>query len=317
MIFDCRRCFWLLLLLTAISQVVAAGRPLEVVRIDPAGKDVPAARQIVIQFNRPVVPLGHMARKREEIPVSISPALDCQWRWLDRQTLACQLDDQAALQPASKYSLVVWPGIKAQDGGTIAEPYVHEFITARPKIRHARFSSWKSPGFPVLQVIFNQPVSQSSVQRHVYFQVAEKGALQRIPGAANPRPDDDQLLRQGGQDFRRVWLLEPQRELPQDSPVKLQVEPGLKAIEGKLGGSGDRTVLAFDTFPEFCFLGIACRSNRGKALLITQRNVKKAGRCNPRQEVALTFSAPVLTSEISKKLHIQPDLAGGRRNYDP
>ena len=48
-----------------------AGPPgLKVVRITPAGTDVPPARQIVFEFNRAVVPLGRMERDAAEVPIT-------------------------------------------------------------------------------------------------------------------------------------------------------------------------------------------------------------------------------------------------------
>ena len=61
----------------------ASERPLKIIRITPDGDDVQPGRQITIQFNRPVVPLGRMERTDEEIPVEITPACNCQWRWLN------------------------------------------------------------------------------------------------------------------------------------------------------------------------------------------------------------------------------------------
>ena len=96
-----------LLLLTAVSSPLfaafdsaefnqAEGRPLELLRITPKGDDVPAGRQLVFQFNRPVVPVGRMERRAEEIPIAISPALQCEWRWLNTSALACQLGEKEA-----------------------------------------------------------------------------------------------------------------------------------------------------------------------------------------------------------------------------
>src|SRR5690606_29594350 len=61
----------------ADAQPAAPGEPLRVTRITPAGQNVPAPRQIVIQFDRAVVPLGRMDRRADELPVEIEPALDC------------------------------------------------------------------------------------------------------------------------------------------------------------------------------------------------------------------------------------------------
>jgi hypothetical protein len=103
-----------------------SGTPgLNVVRITPAGKDVPSGRQIVIEFNRAVVPVGRMERNAAEVPITILPEVDCQWRWLNTRALACQLDENDALKPATRYDVVVKPGIKTEDGTTLTEPVVH------------------------------------------------------------------------------------------------------------------------------------------------------------------------------------------------
>jgi len=52
-------------------------KPLKIQRITPQGEDVPAGRQIVFQFNQPVVPLGKMERDAKDIHIDIVPALDC------------------------------------------------------------------------------------------------------------------------------------------------------------------------------------------------------------------------------------------------
>ena len=57
--------------------------PLRLLRITPSGEDVPPGREIVFQFDRPVVPLGRMERDPSEIPITITPPLECQWRWLN------------------------------------------------------------------------------------------------------------------------------------------------------------------------------------------------------------------------------------------
>src|ERR1700760_2697670 len=74
------------------SAAVPTDSDLKVSRVVPEGKQVPAsARQIVVTFDRPVTPLGNMAVAAGESRVSVSPALSCQWHWLDPVSLACEL----------------------------------------------------------------------------------------------------------------------------------------------------------------------------------------------------------------------------------
>ncbi|HVY66925.1 MAG TPA: alpha-2-macroglobulin family protein [Gammaproteobacteria bacterium] len=325
----------------AMAQQGAASRALLITSITPSGTNVPDGRQIVIQFNRPVVPIGRMDRAAAEIPIEITPALDCQWRWIDRSALACQLGDAARFRLATRYTLVVNPGITAEDGATIDAPRRHEFTTARPRVGGVGFATWRSPGTPVIRAIFTQPVSESSVRAHLYM-TAERSAARvpvavtadeearelpryvRLPGERAfvdlgerqvTRPDD-RPTPVAGETARRVWLVQPVSELPLDADAQLKVEPGLEPAEGELAGDESRVVVQFATFPAFRFLGVVCSSSDDGALTLPV-GPRDARGCNPLGGVGLRFSAPVLGSEIRDHVSISPDLAGGRTDYDP
>ncbi|MDX1502342.1 MAG: hypothetical protein R3325_08250 [Thermoanaerobaculia bacterium] len=92
----------LLLLLAPLAAAQPAEGPLRLLRIQPSGEDVPPGSQVVFQFDRPVVPLGRMARDASEVPISITPDPGCEWRWLDRSALACQLAEERPLAPATR-----------------------------------------------------------------------------------------------------------------------------------------------------------------------------------------------------------------------
>ncbi len=155
------------------SAEATALKPLEVIRVTPDGEDVPGGKQIVIQFNRPVVPIGKMERASSEIPVIITPAIACEWRWINPSALACNLPDKEPLEQSTHYTLDIKPGIKAEDGATISGTYRHSFITQRPDIAYKEFRVWKSPGYPVMRLVFNQPVDKESVAQHVFLNVGE------------------------------------------------------------------------------------------------------------------------------------------------
>jgi alpha-2-macroglobulin len=165
------------------------GQPLQILNITPSGEDVPAGRQIVFQFNRPVVPVGRMDRNASEIPITITPQLKGQWRWLNTSALALMLDEKSALAPATKYEILVNQGIKAEDGATLKEAVKHAFITERPHAEYAWFKTWQAPGMPIIRVTFNQPVTQDSVEKHLYLQVPES-RQKRMMLNVSPDPDD-------------------------------------------------------------------------------------------------------------------------------
>ncbi|HET7301516.1 MAG TPA: hypothetical protein VFJ01_12795, partial [Oleiagrimonas sp.] len=100
-----------------------AGAPdggLQVRRISPSGTNVQTGQEVVIQFDRAMVPLGRMGRSAQELPVRISPDPGCQWRWLDTTELACRLPGQRRLAPATRYMIRLGTELKALDGSHLA-----------------------------------------------------------------------------------------------------------------------------------------------------------------------------------------------------
>ena len=149
---------WVLSLL-ATPLLAQEPAELRLLRVTPSGVDVPAGRQIVFQFDRPVVPLGRMARDASEVPIHIAPDPGCDWRWLEPRALACQLGEQNALRKSTRYRIRIDAGLRSLDGAVFAQAHDREFITARPKIEYHWFEKWTSPGMPVLRATFNQAVA--------------------------------------------------------------------------------------------------------------------------------------------------------------
>lgn len=314
----------------AVTDDASPTKDLRILRITPDGEDVAAGRQIVVQFNRPVVPIGAMDRASTEIPVEIAPKLNCQWRWLNTSALACNLAEKEAMQLATRYRLIMKPGIKAEDGGTIAEPFAHEFVTERPDIDYVRIQRWLSPGTPMMRVVFNQSVTQKSVEASLaigsennstakdYALKAESDPEETEPpsylplpgtklwaffGAQKPQKSDEDLRKSGAEEARRVWLVTPKKELPLEAMMNLRIRPGLISAMGSEQGVGDRYEKSFQTFPAFRFLGVQCVSNAGEKLVF-ESNKSQTGLCNPMAPVSLVFSSPVLRSELRKNARL-------------
>lgn len=288
----------------------------EIIRITPKGEDVPAGNQIIIEFNQPMVPLGRMDRSADQIPVDIQPACDCQWRWINTATLACQLPEKKGLKPATHYRITVKPGIKNETGQTISKTVHHEFITRRPKVRYAWFKGWNDPGIPVIRVTFNMPVLIDSVENHL-FMVQNR---QRISLDVQPDPADrENAVLQDKQPARRIWMISPRAQIPLDTHVTLEIEPGIESVYGPQKGVTRRTITSFDTFPAFKFLGVSGWTNDNKKVqpFLQDDPDDPEIRLNPLNRVALVFSSPVLPDQIKTHLQFMPDLAGGRSDFDP
>jgi hypothetical protein len=324
-------------LLPMQAYALGAGKELQVIRMTPSGEDVPASQQLVLQFNRPVVPLGKMEREASEIPVIITPALACEWRWINTSALACNLPEKEPMKLATAYTLDMQPGIAAEDGGTLAEAYHQTFITQRPRISYTQFRQWKSPTLPVIRVVFDQPVDMESVKQHVFFALgddATRSDLQvrpdpldealpeflPIPGekaaivlkGEKKRKSDDHTTVKNGREARRIWLVEPAKELPADTHVVLKLEPGLVSALGEQPSVEARDEVAFDTYPAFSFLGVKCTDNEDAPIWIPAGQ-KPEAKCNPMRGVQFSFSAPVDRAHAAKMLSFTP-LVGGWSN---
>jgi uncharacterized protein YfaS (alpha-2-macroglobulin family) len=336
------------------SAAVPTDSNLKVARVVPEGNEVPPpGRQIVVTFDRPVVAIGLMAVSGAASPVTVSPSVNCQWHWLDPRSLACELNAAQALAPATRYTVTVAAGITAQDGAKLRNQYRWAFTTERPAVKAYSFATWRAPGTPVVRLVFNQPVTQDTVEstlhfgdqagvtatpdpfdREVFYVLplpGESGAL-IIPGGTPAVKSDDRVTtgtnaagQPNGQpnargqqsEARRVWLVSPPRELPMDSTTELKVAPGLRSYAGPLLGIERRTVVAFDTFPEFRFLGLRCLIGTTSTLIPVTALKGAQPACNPLGKVSLAFSAPVIAPEIKTHLVLTPDLLNGRTDYDP
>ena len=306
-----------------------------------------ADSQILIEFNRPVVPLGRMERNAEELPITISPEVNCHWRWVGRQALACNLDAKDYLKPAREYVVTVEPGIRALDGSTTRETVTRSRVTQLPEVSWSWVRTWMHPGVPVFHTRFSQPVTRESVESSVYLGVA--GIEEPVAVVAEPDPRDRRppVYPEGvvpdtataGQEARDVWWVQPASELPSGRTVVLNARDGLVSALGPLPGQGKGNLTRAVTFDEFRFEGVSCENNADERIrYLPDGSTVRIGRvsgwggqsrerlvpvareramCNPLAGVSLTFSTPVLPSQIARGVGFAPSLAGKRQDYDP
>lgn len=299
-------------LLIGWSTPATSVEPLEIVRVTPDGLDVPTdSRQIVFEFSRPVVPIGRMERSSEEIPISTSPSVPCEWRWLNVKSLACQLSEKSPLVRSTSYQVTVRPGITTEDGVTTTEAHSYSFVTERPHTTWYRFSTWLSPTTPEIRVHFDQKVDAKSLSDHLQF-IPKDGAKIAAIVAEDKEFADDSIASNKG------WLVKPATELPINAPVVLRIFPGIISLEGPEKSIRDEVVVEFDTFPDFSFLGVSCLDNNGnEQMFLPGENSDAEFRCNPLREQALLFSSPVMKEWIAPFIQSDPDFAGGRKDYNP
>ncbi|HEY3645696.1 MAG TPA: MG2 domain-containing protein, partial [Gammaproteobacteria bacterium] len=186
------------------QSIATPSGAVQVLRITPSGQVESAQRQVVIQFDRPMVVLGAAPPKLDSVPVDIAPALDCSWHWVNTSTLACELGEhrskpgtpgyarfgyqveQGGFAPATSYKVTVHAGIKATDGNELEKDATEEFETERPRAQYGYLREWSGPTEPVIQVSFDLPVTRSSVEAHLFFPTTAG----RVPVSAMADPHD-------------------------------------------------------------------------------------------------------------------------------
>jgi uncharacterized protein YfaS (alpha-2-macroglobulin family) len=296
-----------------VSFVSFSAPLLQVSRVTPGGDAVTTLKQIVIEFNQPVVPLGDMKRSAEQIPVTITPAVNCEWRWLNASSLACNLSDKNALNLATTYKVTVNPGLEAVDHARMSGPYTHEFTTQRADIAYTTFDSWKSPVHPRLQVETNQPVTLESLQQVLSFTLPEGKVEAKVEEIiATPEEQKNQTYPP-----HTRWWVDPIKDLPAETRVKLQLSPGLVSTLGPVKSVTDRVLMEMDTFADFKFIGFQCTTLLNETVLITADKVQGGHElCDPLRAIQLVFNNPVSVNTIKQGLLFSPALSSNKEHQD-
>ncbi len=299
-------------------------RPMKLIGVTPSGDDVEPPNQIVFQLSDPVVPLGRMERSAQEIGITITPALSCEWRWMNTSALVCNLSGSNLPREATTYSITVPKAFDTTRGNVLDTDITASFTTKRPAVTFASFKNWSEPGRPILQVGINQKVTADTLLAHLVLEDSSKRTYPFTLERDTISPDFDRTNQAPSppQVDELRWILTPKESLPLDMEVNLKITPGLTSESGPEHGTENRTVLTFHTFPTFEFIGIGCFDSKGNPVeiaksLATQRSAKKLPPCDPLNAINLLFNAPVLKDQVKKSLTVTPDLTGGRKDVDP
>ncbi|WP_051362290.1 alpha-2-macroglobulin family protein [Solimonas soli] len=291
-----------------LAATAAAADELKLLRITPEGRDVPAENQIVLSFDRAVVPLGRMEREPSEVPVTITPEPGCHWRWIDTENLACHLASDAKLRGATEYVVQVKAdaAFKAIDGSTLAAPVTQRFVTELPRVQYASLGEWQGPTQPGVRVRFNQPVTAASVERALSFDGAAVRALPEYY-------DDDTPFWTPDGEARQLWRVEPRAPLADDQDYALRVRPGLRSAFGPQTGDEARDIESLRTFAAPRLIGLRCSDGK------TTKLVAPGMPCAPLEGVSLVFNAPVAVAQLRDALKLAPDPRAAIRDpqYDP
>ena len=297
----------LLALDATYSPAKSQASDLTILRITPTGDTVRTNnRQIVIKFNKAIKAIGDFA-VNEEVPVRISPQLDCAWRWLDTTSLACQLQREDKLKLATKYTVSVAKGLQSLSGATLTESVEHHFVTLRPSVQRVKLEEWVEAKRPIAHIEFNQAVTAESVLESIKFIGSHNGFISSItlPEDQNPLSDevylnfDDTLgysrfprlyyvdsdpnqqaeLRKrtnAKKQARRIWRVALAADLPSATEIRVGVFGNLYGVEGQESGVKNAKIHQFTSLPTFEFKGIECiAGTSNKTLTLSDKQISR------------------------------------------
>jgi len=261
----------------ALTPVDALAGDLGVLGVSPTGR-VPLAQQVVVHFDRPMVPLAELDDPAAAVPLSCEPALPAQARWAGTRTAALVATGGESFPMASRWDCEVPAGTAAIDGAALEGPLSFQFETPPPDVE--RFISPRDGAkgvnldAPIL-VRFNQPVAPSAVAARAVLTADGE----EVPFTAE-RPEDH------GEDTVAILAVRAP-----DTDYLLEIEAGVVGLEGPLP-SEEAHRLVFRTYEP----------------LATQESepVDGATDLDPFVGLRLRFNNRVESDEVVRHLDIQP-----------
>lgn len=280
-------CAAVLILGSPIDGRAAKPEPLKVLSVHPTGK-IPRLKQITVTFSQPMVPLGDMERAADAVPVSVDPALDGRFRWLNVYTLAFELT--TPLEGSFAGSITVKRTARSVSGARLAADVKTDF--SLPPIQLLRsLPEDQQTGLPLrprFQLFFNQPLLLPELQNLAYVAIPPDG---RIPCTATVEPESNRDRQPGGE-----WavVLIPNQDLPPDTPVELVLPAGLASAGGPRP-SPEEMRLHYRTYGPF------------QVREITGYRPQEGAPLDPESGLQIRFTNPLRPKDLMGRLKITPD----------
>jgi hypothetical protein len=231
------RTYGLVLVALAVGCGSKAPGDLEVTG-SPTG-EVEGRIHLTIGFSRPMVARDQLDTPVASPPVTVSPALAGEAKWLDEKTLVVW--PKADLPVSTRFVATVPRGTKALDGNELGQAFTFEFFTERltaslDVIGSADRATREQP----IRLAFNQEVPLAQVIQHCHFaaggkQVRVKNGPQSPSGPA------------------RGYTIAPAAALALDTAWTVSCGAGLRGTTGNLGLE-EAATLALHTYGPLSFV---------------------------------------------------------------
>jgi len=290
------------------QQIIAGEKiPLKVTHVSPMGS-VEGMREtfkVLVGFNQAMTPLQAIPREETEGPLEFEPSIKGKYRWLGSRTLAFIPYD--TLQPATLFKVTLRKDeIQSLAGMRLEKDTSWTFESVRPNLLSS--SPYHGADFintnANVYLYFNVEMAIERVADKVkifanYGRPSYVHCGTKEPYSSPYKEEIGFRVRQlqdnekkdwplRDWDNRRTLVLMPNRPLPIEADIEVQLYPGLLAKAGTLGLSLDHT-LSFNTYNDFTLLNNSTEIPGGWPL-------------------KLCFSNPVEYKEIIKYIKFEPSV---------
>lgn len=168
-----------------VELTLIAAAPLTVTSTQPTdgAAEVDTDTQIIVVFNRPVVPLTGADDQAElPSPLTVEPEVEGQGRWLNTSVYSFQ--PLRAFAGATEYTVTV-ADVTAIDGSTLPEPYQIQFTTAAPIVVDATPNGAQIRPDATVRVDFSQPMDQEGTAAAFSLSAADGTEVDGVIGWLN------------------------------------------------------------------------------------------------------------------------------------
>jgi hypothetical protein len=262
------------------------------VRYAPEG-DVERAELVSLTFSEPMVPLTRLEQTLEKgIPLTMTPEVEGQWRWLDTQSLVFEPTGDA-LPMATDYTVTLEEGFTSAAGVPMATTARWQFATAPLAVTDFYPGENAVTGEqPVLVLIFNQAIDKNQLLEHVSLKDKQHThALKRVDPDTLAQDEYKALIDDVPAE---QWLaLTPSEPLPWNQTFSLTLAQGTPAK------AGNRLTKADQAF-----------SFRTAGPFRIERNDCAERECTPDEGVSLQFSHRLSEDWDKSRLEVSPDVDG-------
>ncbi|MCX6047412.1 MAG: Ig-like domain-containing protein [Chloroflexi bacterium] len=271
-----------------VALTLVAATPLQVTSTQPSdgAKDINTDGQIVVVFNRPVVPLtGVDDQAQLPQPLTIEPAVDGKGQWLNTSVYLFQ--PTLGLAGGTAYQVTV-DQLTGLNGETLAAPVTFSFTTATPVVTEVKPTinplqpDKDNPIRPdaAFHVTFSQPMDPASTE--AAFSIKDVASSEVVAG---------NLVWESA---NKTFTFTPTQSLAFGASYVVTVEASAQPAS-RQGNLRERYERTFDVFP--------------LPTVSTTTPPQDAAAVSPEQDVIIRFSAPVSATTVLSNVRISPMLS--------